>query len=130
MGGMVVTESLSLADTGIMALIFGGIMGLFEFLKAIWPSKNGKNFIVDCPNKIHTIDGTLAKMTDLLVKLEEQHRPVDGIELWKRRQLEAGLLESIDSKMDQFIAGQERQYKVLGELRSAMMKEPPGEALK
>lgn len=114
------------AATGVTALLFAVVLGLFEFLKRIWPaSKNGQGkIIVECPNKIHSLNGNIERLAKGYESLEEQHRPydgraivaaltrlegieesmvrlekrtgpIDGVEQWKRSQMQDVLLQEI-----------------------------------
>ena len=132
------------ASTGLTALLFGLVLGLFELVKRLLPgSKNGPGkIVVECPNKIHSLNGTLERQAKSLETLEAQHRPydgqavnealnrlegieegmvrlekrtgpIDGVEQWKRSQMQDVLLQKIIDKSSESVTLQQKTLLVL-----------------
>jgi len=137
-------SEIDAASTGAVALVVGLVMGLFKFLDRIWPGqRNGPpKVIVDCPNKIHTLNSTLERQTKSLENLEEQHRPydghavqealgsledieasmkriekrtgpIDGVEQWKRSQMQDALLQKLIDTGAETLLVQQKSLLVL-----------------
>ena len=100
------------ASTGLTALLFALVLGLFEVVKRLLPgAKNGPQrhsgtTIVECPNKIHTLNATLEK-------LEKRSGPIDGVEQWKRSQMQDVLLQKIIDQGSESVTLQQKSLLVL-----------------
>lgn len=108
-------ENLDPATTGATAIIFAIVLALFEFLKRIWPGGDPK-VVVDCPNKIHTLNQTLERMEHGIMLLEEAHKPIDGIEQWKRAQMQDALLQQLIDGIKESVVLQEKSLAMLSKI--------------
>ena len=98
---------------GMMAVLFGVILGLFEFLKRIWPGKG-----LECPNKIHTLNATIQSLETTVATIEKRGGPIDGVEQWKRSQMQDALLQKIIDQSSQSITLQQQTLLVLERIAS------------
>lgn len=125
------------AAAGINALLLALVLGIFELVKMLLPTRK-----LECPNKIHTLNATIESLEENCAALEKSHRsysggevnegldrlenieravksleaklgPVDGIEQWKRNQMQDVLLQKIIDASSESVALQRKTLLVL-----------------
>lgn len=93
-------------SAGVLAVVVAIVLGLFEFLRRIWPAAESVGYrpvTIECPNKIHDLDKTLDGIKKGIGALELAHRPVDGIERWKRDQMQDTLLQTVIDRLNESV---------------------------
>jgi len=103
------------ASTGLTAALFAAVLGLFEVVKRLMPARKngGGRVLVECPNRIHTLNSTVERLEKGISHVEDQLRPIDGIEQWKRNQMQDVLLKQILDRSTESVTLQQKSLLVL-----------------
>jgi hypothetical protein len=123
---MIEGSGIDPGTAGAAALMFGVVLGLFEFLKRIWPGQklSSEKIVVDCPNKIHSLNQTIERLEAEVALIEKRSGPIDGVEQWKRSQMQDALLQQIIDKTSESVTLQQKSLRVLEKIAS---RPPAGE---
>ncbi len=108
------------ATAGFTALLFALVLGLFEVVVRLIPrAKNSTDkVVVEWPNELHTLNAAIEGITDACARLEDAHKPIDGIAQWRRMEMQEDLLREIVDRTAESVTLQERCLVVLERIAS------------